>query len=163
MPGILDEFRSRTALRSDLLIQLCRVRSLMHHVRCGSWLRAILIRCTCHLLSRSRNADVGQLPRVFRFDGVHWVPRTVRMGMMWILHRSVCVNDILSLTICSWVDGIVRILESCSGLPCFCGPGTLVTCHVFLGEPLLDRFAFPIIVPYSSSTLDYPCAKLTKH
>lgn len=79
------------------------------------------------------------------------------------LHRCVGVDDVLRLTVCSWIDRIVRIFESCSSFPCFCSSGTLIACHILLSEPLLDRFGFPVIVSNTSSTLNYPGTKLTEH
>lgn len=85
------------------------------------------------------------------------------MRMVRVLHSRIGVDDVLSLTICSWVDGIIRVFESCSRFPCFRSSGALVACHIFLSESLLDRFAFPIIVPNASSTFNDSGTKLTEH
>lgn len=164
IPSVVEIFHSRTSLCGELFVELCCVRSLMHHVACGTWLRAIKIWCTGNFLSWSWHVSIGQLPRVFDFDGSHgWVTLAFSMRMARALHCLRVVNDVLRVTVCSWIDGIVRVFKSCSGFPCFCSSRALVACHIFLGKSLLDRFAFPVIVSNTSSTLNHPSTKLPEH
>jgi len=83
--------------------------------------------------------------------------------MVGILHSRIGVDDVLCLTVCSWVGWIVRVFQSCSSFPCFCSSGALIACHIFLGESLLDRFAFPVVVPDASSAFNDPSTELAEH
>lgn len=46
---------------------------------------------------------------------------------------------------------------------CFCRSRSLFPCQILLGEALLPRLGFPIIIPNPPPVCNHPAAKLTKH
>lgn len=76
------------------------------------------------------------------------------------MSRSVGVDDIFQLS----VRQGPRVCSFCGRrISGFGSPRSLLACHVLLGEPLLPRFALPIIISHTSAINDHPTAELSEH
>ena len=148
------------SLLVDCLAMVYRIRGLMQNIVWGTCLRAVLVWCTSDLLPWPRYGTIGWQSRIIN----HWQRSAKLWRQIWrsmrAFHVCVVVDDIWAMSkyrvsLCSFLGG--------SYIPCFGCSGPLVACHIFFGEPLLDCFGLPVVVP-NAPTISYDSGtKLTKH
>ena len=159
-PLVSEDLISSSAELSMLFVQLCCIGGLVHHIRSGSRLCAILIWYTSHFLSGPCYMTVSLQPRVFR-NPHEW--QATKMLRMIKIHRRIGVYDILLRTVARWDERILAGFCGRSCVPCFGGSRTLVTRHVLFSKTLLDSFGFPIVISHPTTSFDDSRSKLTEH
>lgn len=147
------------------------MRRLVEYLCRRALLRAILVGGSRQLLSRPGHgavlAKAGIMGRRREMDHGEWrqrrsmmapQPRRQSMGHSF---NGIAVDHITMTE--SREKSCARRCFSCGGISRLRGPGPFLASQVFLSETLLNRFAFPVVIPNTSSVHDHSATKLTKH
>lgn len=157
------------ALLINGFVHVSGLRCLTHDLGVVAGLVAILIWRAGDFLPRARNVAIITQPELVRRrrqmdhrqrgNGSRHGTWRICVGSGRMGVRTVAVNNVLVTQ--KWRANIHTLRGR--GIPCFCGSRSLFTCQIVLGESLLPRFSFPVIVADPSTVLNNSAAELTEH
>ena len=174
LPVIVHFLGSTSLLLVEYLAKFGGGRSLMHDLVHGSWLGAVLVRSTSHLLPGPWNVVVFTEPHVIGWSKCrnHW-QRSHRTHMVRHtgLHKlrmplSIKYGAGAGIVDNIWVvaEGSLFLLGLCGCFPRgFGATGSLLASQIFLSEALLPCLGLPIVITDAATIHNDAASKLTEH
>lgn len=173
-PDVVEVFLAALALLLELFVDFYCLSSSIQDLAGGRRPGHVLVRYTCHLVSRTLDATVITWLQIsgvaldVRFcpycGHASWSGVEASKWLQWVDYASEIVLGVSGVG--SWVCKGHRIGVVGFRCGCFsrlCCTWSLLASSVFFCEALLSGFAFPVIVPHSASVDNQSASKLAEH